>query len=398
MTEAGPLAGLRLLECCDGLAGQWAGQLLAELGVEVIRLESTDADAHTQSPPSPPSPLYLSANRGKQSLRLNLRRPAGQDLAHRLAARCDMLLEDRSLNVGVSQAFSLNHDALRATHPGLIYGSLSAFGPTGPYAGRAADDAALQALSGMMSFTGHADGEPGAGPLRTGPMLCEINAGLYAAVALLAALRHRDQTGRGQHIELSLLDATLALVSHHSMAYLITGQDAPRAGNGNPYGAPTGLFRCADGLAMLNGAEDYNFVKLAAVLGRPEWVSDPRFATRPERVRHQKELTAAIEECTRPRPRAELLAAVQAQGLPCAPVNDSAAAFAEPQLLHRGMLRELVRGGRVFKFVANPLRFSGVKLPDPTAPPTPGEHTVQAVRRVLAVSGEEAGRMVGGLG
>ena len=382
VTEAGPLAGLRLLECCDGFAGQWAGQLLAELGMEVIRLESSWAESGSQSP------LYLSANRGKQSLRLNLQRPAGRDVARRLVSRCDMLLEDQPLRALQEQG--LGYEALRSIHPGLIYCSLSAFGGTGPYAGRAADDAALQALSGMMSFTGHADGEPGAGPLRTGPMLCETNAGLYAAVALLAALRHRDQTGRGQHIELALLDATLALVSHHSMAYLVTGQDAPRAGNGNPYGAPTGLYRCADGLAMLNGAEDRNFVKLAAVLGRPEWVSDPRFATRPERVRHQQELTAAIEERTRLRKRAELLAAVEAQGLPCAPVNDSAAAFAEPQLRHRGMLRELALDGRVFRFVANPLRFSGVELPDPVAPPTPGEHTGQVLERVLGFSREES--------
>jgi crotonobetainyl-CoA:carnitine CoA-transferase CaiB-like acyl-CoA transferase len=394
------LAGVRVLDFCRVLSGPWSGQLLADLGAEVIKIEKPNGGDDFRSPPphlkdsegrsTRESALYLSCNRNKQSLTLDISNPAGQEVARRLAGKSDIVLEN--FRAGYMRRRGLHYEALAEINPGLIYCSISGFGQDGPYAQQAGYDSTFQAYSGMMNYTGHRDGEPGGGPLRTGPSLCDINAGMYATVGILAALHHRGATGRGQYIDIGMLDTTLAMVSHQAMAYLVAGEDAPRAGNGSAYGAPTGLFHAADGLLMINAAEDFNWVKLCPLLGFPEMATDPRFARRADRVRNQKALDDLMEGAVGKWKRAELLAALLNEGLPCAPVNDTAAAMQDPQVRHRNMLRELphpLSATGSVRMVANPLRFSDTPLTRYDAPPLLGQHTGQVLASVLGLSAQD---------
>jgi len=402
MGSMGPLAGLRVLDFCRVLSGPWAAQLLGDLGAEVIKIEKPetgddfravpphlkDRDGH----PTRESSLYLSANRNKKSLSLDIAKPAGQQVARRLAAKCDVVLEN--FRAGLMQRRGLGYEALSADNPGLIYCSISGFGQSGPYAQRAGYDSTFQAYSGMMNMTGHRDGDPGDGPIRTGPSLCDVNAGMYAVVAVLSALHHRGKSGRGQYIDLAMLDTTLAMVSHQAMAYLVEGKDAPRVGNGSPYGGPTGLFHCSDGMIMVTAADDDNFAKFCAVLGVPELARDERFNQRSGRVANNKQLMLLADGYTRKRGRAELLEAFRAQGLACAPVNNSAEAYADPQVRHRDMVRELphpVAG--TLRMVANPLRFSDTPLTRYDPPPLLGEHSEQVLRSLLGLSTDDIDKL-----
>lgn len=400
---AGPLAGLRVLDLTRVLSGPWAGQTLGDLGAEVIKIEQPGVgDDFRKAPPHmkdrdgktapQESTLYLATNRNKKSVTANLSTPGGTDLVRKLAAKCDVLLEN--FRAGTLTKRRLGYEDLREANPGLIYCSISGFGQTGPYSHKAGYDSTFQAMSGMMSYTGRADGTPGEGPLRTGPSLCDVNAGLYAVVAVLSALHHRTRTGRGQYIDLGMLDTTLAMVSHHAMGRLVGGFDAPRAGNGSPFGAPTDCFPCRDRLVMINGAEDRNFAKLCAVLGLDELVSDARFTPRENRVRNQVELHGLISAKTRQRESAELLPLLEAQGLPVAPVNDTMSAYDDPQVKHRGMLREVPHpiGGTV-KLVASPMNFSETRLERYEAPPTLGQHTETVLGELLGIDAGELARL-----
>jgi len=398
----GPLAGLRVLDFCRVLSGPWAAQLLGDLGAEVIKIEKpeTGDDFRAVPPhlkdkdgkPTRESALYLSTNRNKKSLSLDISKPACREVAMHLAAKCDVVLEN--FRAGLMQSHGLGYETLSADNPGLIYCSISSFGQSGPYAQRAGYDSTFQAYSGMMNMTGHRDGDPGDGPIRTGPSLCDVNAGMYAVVAVLSALHHRGKTGRGQYIDLAMLDTTLAMVSHQVMSYLVDGKDAPRVGNGSPYGSPTGLFHCTDGLIMVTAADDDSFVKFCTVLDVPELARDERFRERPGRIAHNKELMALLDGYTRHRGRNELLDALRAQGLPCAPVNNSAEAYADPQVRHRDMVRELphpVAG--TLRMVANPLRFSDTPLTRYDPPPLLGEHSEQVLRSLLGLSTEDIDKL-----
>jgi len=399
---AGPLAGLKVLDITRVLSGPWAGQTLGDLGAEVIKIEQPGVgDDFRKAPPHmkdrdgrtapQESTLYLSTNRNKKSVTVNIANPEGQTLVRRLAAGSDVLLEN--FRAGTMQRRGLGYEAMRELNPRLIYCSISGFGQTGPYSHKAGYDSTFQAMSGMMSYTGRPDGSPGDGPLRTGPSLCDINAGLYAVVAVLSALHHRASTGRGQHIDLGMLDTTLAMVSHHAMGRLVGGFDAPRSGNGSPFGAPTDCFPCRDRLVMLNGAEDRNFEKLCAVLGCPELVTDPRFTPRENRVRNQVELHALLSAKTRLRDSTELLPLLEEKGLPVAPVNGTMDAYADAHVQHRRMLREVSHplAGTV-KLVANPINFSETVLERYEAPPLLGQHTVEVLGG-LGIDGKELERL-----
>jgi crotonobetainyl-CoA:carnitine CoA-transferase CaiB-like acyl-CoA transferase len=406
MTEtksAGPLAGLNVLDVTRVLSGPWAGQTLADLGAAVIKIEQPKlGDDFRRSPPhirdaqgrTAPleSSLYLSTNRNKKSVTLNLAAREGQQLLRRLAAASDILVENS--RAGAMQRRGLGYDSLSRDNPGLIYCSISGFGQTGPHADKAGYDSTFQAMSGMMSYSGRPDGTPGAGPIRTGPSLCDVNAGMYAVVAILAALHHRGKTGRGQFIDLGMLDTTLAMVSHHAMGRLVAGFNPPRSGNGSAFGAPTDCFPCRDRLVMINGAENRNFPKLCKVLGFPELAEDPRFKEREQRVANQAVLYDLIAARTRERDSRELLAALEEAGLPVAPVHDTDGAYEDAQVRHRRMLREAPHPiAGMLTMVANPINYSETPLERYDAPPLLGQHTDEVLTGVLGLADEEIARL-----
>ena len=402
-SKAGPLANLRVLDVTRVLSGPWAGQMFGDLGAEVIKIEQPGrGDDFRNSPPHlkardgrtlvQESSLYLSANRNKKSVTLNLSSEQGRAVLRRLAACCDVLVENS--RAGTMQRRGLGYETLSADNPGLIYCSISGFGQSGPYAHRAGYDSTFQAMSGMMSYTGRPDGSPGEGPLRTGPSLCDVNAGMYAVVAVLAALHHRHLSGRGQFIDLGMLDTTLAMVSHQAMGWHAAGVEASRSGNGSPFAAPVDCFPCRDGSVMITGGTDPQFEKLCGALGRPELPADPRFKSRADRIRNRDAIYAIVAERTRSRGSQELLQHLEKSGVLCAPIYSTQEAYADAQVRHRRMLREVPHplAGTV-KLVANPINYSETPLEKYEAPPLLGQHTEEVLAGILGMEEAEIDRL-----
>ncbi len=391
----GPLEGLRVLDVTRVLSGPWAGQMFGDLGAEVIKIEQPKVgDDFRRTPPHMQdrdgkalpfeSSLYVSTNRNKKSVTLNLSSPEGQALLRRLADSSDILVENS--RAGTMQRRGLGYEALSQSNQGLIYCSISGFGQSGPYASKAGYDSTFQAMSGMMSYTGQPDGSSGDGPLRTGPSLCDVNAGMYAVIAVLAALHHRGSTGRGQFIDLGMLDTTLAMVSHYAMGRLVAEVDAPRTGNGSPFAAPVGRFLCRDGWIMITGGTDPQFEKLCGALGCRELLDDPRFNSRAGRIRNREAIHALIAERTRERDSKELLVILENAGVTCAPIYGTAQAYEDPQVKHRRMLREVQHPlAGAMKMVANPINYSATPLDRYEAPPLLGQHTEEVLRDLLGV-------------
>ena len=398
---AGPLDGLRVLDFSRVLAGPWATQVLGDLGAQVLRIEQPGhLDQFRVVPPhletadgqrTWESALYLSTNRNKQSVSIDVSKPEGAALVHRIATACDIVVEN--FRPGYLQRRGLGYEDLVKTNPRLIYCSISGFGQDGPYRDRAGYDSTFQAISGMMSFTGQPDGQPGDGPMRTGPSFCDFGAAMYAVTAILAALYHRTSTGRGQYLDVSMMDTTLAMISHHAMSYLVTGDVPARVGNDSPFAAPIGLFRCADQYVTINAALDHTYEALCDVLQAPELKTDPRFVHRlrpTNRAVLREELEPRIARWT----AHDLLAALSARGVPCAPINDIDQALADPQVLHRGMVRDLPHPlAGTLRTVASPLRFSAAEAPRSEPPPLLGEHTDDALRELLGLSDVELARL-----
>ena len=396
---AGALSHIRVLDLSRVLAGPWSGQILADLGAEVIKVERPGSgdDTRAWGPPflkgsdgrdTSEAAYFLSANRNKQSLTVDFTRPEGQKLVRELAAKSDILIEN--FKVGGLAAYGLDYESLKAINPRLIYCSITGFGQFGPYAKRAGYDFMIQGLGGLMSITGRADQEEGAGPVKVGVALTDILTGLYSSVAMLAALASRDIPGKGQHIDMALLDVQVACLANQAMNYLTTGNPPRRLGNAHPNIVPYQDFPTADGNFILTVGNDSQFRKFCEVAGHREWADDPRFSTNKARVAHRAELIPMIRQVTVFKTTAEWVSALEAVGVPCGPINDLAAVFADPQVQARGLRVELEHPlAGVVPQVASPLRLSETPVEYRMPPPLLGEHTQEVLQRVLGLAAEQ---------
>lgn len=331
-----PLAGLRVVELARILAGPWAGQLLADLGAEVVKVERPGVGDDTRhwGPPftADGSAAYFhSCNRGKSSVAIDFETKEGQDRVRALVAKADVLIEN--FKVGGLARYGLDHASLRALNPGLVYCSITGFGQTGPYAPRAGYDFMIQGMGGIMDLTGDPDGEP----QKIGVAFADIFTGVYASTAILAALRERDRSGTGCHIDMALLDTQVAVLANQAMNYLVSGEAPRRLGNAHPNIAPYQTFGVADGHVIVAVGNDGQFRKLCGILGLSPLADDPRFTANADRVRNRAALEAALGPAIGQRRRDELLGALALAGVPAGPINDVAQVFADPQVAARGM-------------------------------------------------------------
>jgi crotonobetainyl-CoA:carnitine CoA-transferase CaiB-like acyl-CoA transferase len=388
----GPLSHIRVLDLSRVMAGPWAGQLLADLGADVIKVERPGVGDDTRGwgPPFLPaaegtksqeSGYYLSVNRGKRSLTVNIDKLQGQEIVRSLAARSDILLEN--FKVGTLARYGLGYDDLRRVNPRLIYCSVSGFGQTGPKAHKLAYDFLIQAMGGLMSITGEADGRPGGGPQKVGVPILDLMTGMYTAVAVLAALAGREVTGTGDYIDVAMLDVQAAVLANQAMNYLMTGRTPRRQGNRHPNIMPQDVFRCRDGDVVLAVGNDSQFAKMCQALGRPELGTDARFAKNADRVRHKDKLMPLIARIFADWLRADLVAAMEHAGVPCGPINSIPEVFEDPQIKHRGMQIELPHPttGRV-PSVGSPLKFATAQTAYHRPPPMLGQHSDEVLREL----------------
>jgi crotonobetainyl-CoA:carnitine CoA-transferase CaiB-like acyl-CoA transferase len=368
---AAPLAGLRVIELARILAGPWAGQTLADLGADVVKVEAPEGDdTRRWGPPfidreGDRSAAYFHAtNRGKRSVTVDFRTPEGQETVRRLVADADVVIEN--FKVGGLAKYGLDWESLRRVNPRLIYCSITGFGQTGPYAHRAGYDFIIQGMAGMMSVTGEPDGQP----QKVGVAVTDIFTGIYAATAILAALHQRTTTGQGQQIDMALMDVAASVMANQAMNYLATGVAPKKMGNAHPNLAPYAVFDCADGWIILATGNDAQYRRLCAVLNLPGMAAAPEFATNADRIANRAAMTEALGAATKLWNKDALLAACEAEGVPAGPINDLAEVFADPQIIHRGLKIE-VQG---IPGVRSPFTFSGADLSLDRPAPKLGEH------------------------
>jgi len=400
---AGPLSGIRVLDLSRVLAAPWAGQNLADLGAEVIKVERPKVgdDSRAFGPPwikdaqgrdTKDSAYFTSANRGKKSVTVNLADPEGQKLVRELAAKSDVLLEN--YKYGDLARYGLGYEDLSKVNPRLIYCSVTGFGQTGPYREHPGYDFMIQGMGGMMSVTGEPDGAPGGGPQRAGVPIADIITGMYASIAVCAALAHRAQSGKGQHLDLALLDSQIALLAYQNTNYFATGKPPRRIGNLHPNIVPYQPFRASDGEVILACGNDNLYRKFCDAAGCPQLALDPRFATNGKRVENRAELTRLLGEIFRQRTKKEWVELLEAAGVPNGPINDIAQVFAEPQVVARGVKIEVAHpaAGKL-PMVASPMRFSGTPLEHKTPPPLLGQHTEEVLSALLGKDAAEIARL-----
>jgi crotonobetainyl-CoA:carnitine CoA-transferase CaiB-like acyl-CoA transferase len=395
----GALSHIRVLDLSRVLAGPWAGQILGDLGAEVIKVERPGSGDDTRhwGPPyvkdaagndSREAAYFQSANRNKQSVTLDFTQAEGQRLVRELVKNCDVLLEN--FKVGGLAAYGLDYAALKAINPRLIYCSITGFGQDGPYAKRAGYDFMIQGLGGLMSLTGKPDGEEGAGPIKVGVALTDILTGLYATVGVLAALNQREQSGLGQHIDVALLDVQVACLANQAMNYLNTGVSPKRLGNAHPNIVPYQDFPSADGNFIIAVGNDGQFRKLCEVAGLTALADDSRFSSNKARVANRTELIPLLRQATVFKTTAEWVALLEAAGVPCGPINDLAQVFADPQVQARGLRLDLPNSlGSTTPQVASPLRLSETPVQYRNAPPLLGEHTEHVLSHHLGLNAEQ---------
>ncbi|MFN4036592.1 CaiB/BaiF CoA transferase family protein [Comamonas aquatica] len=395
----GALSGIKVLDLSRVLAGPWATQMLADLGADVIKVERPIAGDDTRhwGPPflkddagqvTREASYFTACNRNKRSITVDMAHPEGQALLRQMAAEADVVVEN--FKVGGLQQYGLDYDSLKALNPGLIYCSITGFGQDGPYAERAGYDLMVQAMCGLMSITGHADGEPGGGPLKVGVAVIDVFTGLYASNAILAALNARDNarhgTGQGQYIDMALLDVGMAVLANQAAGFLATGQAPGRAGNIHPSLAPYQDFPSRDGNVLLAIGNDGQFARFCEACGHPDWAQDARFATNTARVQHRAELLERLLPVMRTRTTAEWIALLEDKAVPCGPINTVAQAFDDPQVRHRGIARTLPRqsgdGIAQVATVANPMRLSATPVSYRRAPPSLGQHTQEVLHEL----------------
>jgi len=378
---AGPLSHIRVLDLGRIMAAPWATQILADLGADVIKIERPGAGDDTRSwgPPflkaedgsaTKEAGYFLAVNRGKRSVTIDIAKPEGQALVKKLAESCDVVVEN--FKAGALQKYGLDAASLRAIKPSLIYCSVTGFGQDGPRRDQAAYDFMIQAMGGLMSITGEKDGAP----QKVGVPIVDLMTGMYAAVAILAAVAKRDRNGEGETIDLAMLDVQSAFLANQAMNFLVGNRIPHRAGNRHPNIQPQDVFPAQDGHIVLAVGNDGQFVKLCEAIGRPDWAQDPRFIKNADRVRNEAALTPLLAERFRDFTRAELTAKLDAAGVPCGPINAVPDVFADPQVQHRQMLRHLPHplAGTVPQ-VVSPIRMQDAPLAFDRAPPTLGQHT-----------------------
>jgi len=381
----GPLSHVKVLDLSRILAAPWASQILADLGAEVVKVERPGAgdDTRTWGPPflkdaegrdTKEAGYYLAVNRGKRSITVNLDSAEGQEIVKALAMRADIVLEN--YKAGTLARYGLDEASLRKLNPRLIYCSVTGFGQTGPRRDQPAYDFLIKAMGGLMSVTGERDGRPGGGPQKVGVPIVDLMTGMYTAVSVLAALARRNESGVGDAIDIAMLDVQVATLSNQAMNYLVSGKVPRRNGNAHPNIQPQDVYACADGDVILVVGNDGQFAKLCGVLGHAEWRADERYATNAQRVRNIAELSALLREAFAGWERERLIAALDAAGVPCGPINDVAEVFEEPQVKARGLLRHVPHPAGVdVPQVGSPMRFAEAPLRVPAAPPLLGQHS-----------------------
>lgn len=387
----GCLSHVKVLDMSRIFAGPWAGQFFSDLGADVIKVELTGRgdDVRQSGPPFLPdrdgndsreSAQYLSVNRGKRSITVDFSKPEGQEIIRRLAADSDVLIEN--YKVGTLKRYNLDYDSIAKVNPRLVYCSITGFGQSGPYSHRPGYDMVFQGMSGLMSVTGERDDQPGGGPQRVGYSSADMSAGMYAISAILAALLHRDAvSGKGQYIDLSLLDSQVSLLSHVAANYFMTGKVPGRLGNVSANASPWGAFPCADDSVVIAVGNDEQFRRLCETMKQPELASDPLFITTPVRVRNREALTAILTKSFRTRNAADWVTTLDAAGVPCGPIYNIEQMLQDPQVMHRQMeVSQAHPLGQSVRSIANPIKFSDTPVVPHRPPPMQGQHT----REVLA--------------
>jgi crotonobetainyl-CoA:carnitine CoA-transferase CaiB-like acyl-CoA transferase len=385
----GPLAGLRVLELARILAGPWAGQILADLGADVIKVERRGAGDDTRGwgPPFVPAidgghlgaAYFHSTNRGKRSIELDFETENGRRVVRKLAARSDVVLEN--FKVGGLKKFGLDYESLAAGHPRLIYCSVTGFGQTGPYAARAGYDLMAQGMGGIMSLTGAPDGEP----MRAGVPVADIFTGVYAAVGILAALAQRERTGKGCYVDMALLDAQVGVLSNQGLNFLVSGRRPERIGNAHPNIVPYQVFPVADGHVIIASGNDAQFARVCGVLGEPALAQHPDYKTNADRVANRGKLIPHLSALTLKVTRDDLLAKLAAVNVPAGPIYDLADVFADPQVVHRGMrlaLKSDAAEGGIIPGVRTPIVIDGQAMAAQRPSPRLGEHSTQVLKEI----------------
>ncbi len=398
-----PLAHLRVLDLSRVLAGPFASQTLADLGADVIKIErpAIGDDTRSWGPPyardangheTTESAYYLSANRSKKSVCIDITTPQGQTLISALAEQSDVVVEN--FKVGHLARYGLDAASLRQLNPRLIYCSITGFGQTGPYKDRPGYDFMIQGMGGLMSITGHGDGLPGGGPMKTGVAITDLTSGLYATIAILASLNRRTLSGLGDTIDISLLDCQVAMLANQAMNFLTTDRVPQRLGNAHPNIVPYQAFATADGHIIIAVGNDGQFAALCHCLGQDDWSVDLRFATNRDRVVNRDVLVAEIEAVVLNRRSAEWLAMFSSAGVPAGPINTLDQVFCDPHVVARGMSQTLPHGlaGRV-PTVASPIRFADADVATPMAPPTLGQHSDDVLQSRLGLSSVDIARL-----
>ncbi|WP_288349350.1 CaiB/BaiF CoA transferase family protein [uncultured Thalassospira sp.] len=399
----GALSGLRVLDLSRVLAGPWASQTLADMGAEVIKIERPGAGDDTRGwgPPfakdangndTTEAAYYLTANRGKKSLTIDITKPEGQEIVRNIAAQSDVVLEN--FKVGGLAKYGLDYATLSALNPKLVYCSITGFGQDGPYKDRPGYDFMIQGMGGLMSITGAPDSAPGGQPMKVGVAVADIFTGLYATIGILAALRHRDATGEGQYIDLALLDVQAAVLANQAMNYLTTGNAPGRLGNAHPNIVPYEAFPSADGYLILAVGNDSQFKSFCAVAGLDDLPADERYATNRNRVANRDTLVPLIRQAMVLKTTDEWIAALEKANVPCGPINTLDRVFDNPQVKHRGLVKHLDHptAGTV-PTVGNPIRFSKTPIADEKAPPMLGQHSDEILRKVADLSDDQIAKL-----
>lgn len=393
---AGPLSGIRVLDLSRILAGPWATQCLADLGADVIKVERPGSGDDTRSwgPPffneegEPVSAYFMCANRGKRSVAIDMAKPEGQQLIHALARECDILVEN--FKVGGLAKYGLDYNSLSAVNPRLIYCSITGFGQEGPYKDRPGYDALIQALGGLMSITGEPDGAPGAGPQKVGVAVTDLFTGLYSAIGILGALHHREQTGEGQHIDMSLLDTQVAVLANQSMNYLVSKEEPKRLGTAHPSIVPYQAFETLDGHIVLAVGNDNQFARFCEACGLGYLSDDERYKTNPARVENRDTLLPLVAARIAQNSTDDWITMLEKARVPGGPINTMQRVFDDDQVKARGLALSLTGADGVeMPSVANPIRYSNTAIVYDKAPPHLGQDTEAVLRELLNLDADE---------
>ncbi|WP_296228725.1 CaiB/BaiF CoA transferase family protein [Ralstonia sp. UBA689] len=399
----GALSHLRVLDLTRVLAGPWCAQNLADFGADVIKVERPGAgdDTRTWGPPwlkdeagqdTAEAAYYLAANRNKRSITVDISTPEGQDIVRKLAAHADVVLEN--YKVGQLKKYGLDYESLKAVKPDLVYCSITGFGQTGPYAARAGYDFIVQGMGGFMSLTGERDDLPGGGPQKAGVAISDLMTGMYATVAVLTALAHRDRTGEGQYIDMALLDVQVAMLANMNTNYLTSGQAPKRWGNAHPNIVPYQTFHTSNGWIIVAVGNDGQFRRFVEAGGMPELANDPRFATNPQRVANRDVLVPILAEMVKRFGKTEWINKLEAAGVPCGPINDLDEVFDNEQVQARGLRVDLPHpSAGTVKLVGSPVKMSATPPKAVSHPPLLGEHTEAVLRDVLDLSADQIGAL-----